>query len=127
MAGLPSRALDTAQREGRFEAEGWRVRKDGTRFWASVVIDPIRDPAGELLGFAKITRDLTERRQAAQALEQAREAIFQSQKMDAALRSAGKKVEFVKYDGLDHQLDDSNARADMLNRIGAALDAAIGH
>ena len=89
MAGLPSRALDTAQREGRFEAEGWRIRKDGTRFWASVVIDPIRDPAGELLGFAKITRDLTERRQAAQALEQAREAIFQSQKMDAIGKLTG--------------------------------------
>ena len=49
-------------REGRFEREGWRVRKDGSRFWAHVVIDPIRDAAGELLGFAKITRDLTERK-----------------------------------------------------------------
>ncbi|AMK17627.1 PAS/PAC sensor hybrid histidine kinase [Sphingobium sp. MI1205] len=61
MAGVPSRALDTAAREGRFEAEGWRIRKDGSRFWASVVIDAIRNPMGDLIGFAKITRDLTER------------------------------------------------------------------
>ena len=61
-AGLPARALETAAREGKFEEEGWRVRKDGTTFWAYVVIDPIRDPDGHLIGFAKITRDLTERR-----------------------------------------------------------------
>jgi PAS domain S-box-containing protein len=65
---IPRIALETARREGRFEAEGWRVRKDGSRFWANVVIDPIRDPAGTLLGYAKITRDLTERRAADEAL-----------------------------------------------------------
>ena len=62
--GVPRIALETAEREGRFEIEGWRVRKDGSRFWANVVIDPIRDPAGALLGFAKVTRDLTDRRAA---------------------------------------------------------------
>jgi PAS domain S-box-containing protein len=67
-AGLPSRGLATAAREGRFEAEGWRVRKDGTRFWAAIVIDAIRGPEGELIGFAKITRDITERRQAQEEL-----------------------------------------------------------
>ena len=66
--GLPEKALRTAAEEGRFETEGWRVRKDGTRFWASVVIDPVRDPSGELIGFAKITRDITERREAERAL-----------------------------------------------------------
>ena len=81
--GLPERALATAAREGRFESEGWRVRKDGTRFWTGVVIDPIRTPSGLLIGFAKVTRDLTERKQAQEALEQAREALFQSQKMEA--------------------------------------------
>ena len=60
-AGLPQRALHTAATEGKFEAEGWRVRKDGTTFWAHVVIDPIRDETGKLIGFAKITRDLNER------------------------------------------------------------------
>lgn len=70
--GLPARALDAARREGRFEAEGWRVRKDGSRFWASVVIDPIKID-GRLIGFAKITRDLTERLDAQRALEQSQE------------------------------------------------------
>lgn len=69
-AGLPQRALDTAIREGRFEGEGWRVRKDGTRFWSHVVIDPILDPSGTLLGFAKITRDLTDRKMAEEVLKQ---------------------------------------------------------
>ena len=70
---MPSRALETAAQEGRFEAEGWRVRKDGSRFWANVVIDPIRDQTGELIGFAKITRDLTERKKAQDALRQSEE------------------------------------------------------
>jgi PAS domain S-box-containing protein len=83
VSGEPQRALDTAKNEGRFVKEGWRIRKDGTRFWASVVIDPIRGDDGALIGFAKITRDLTERQQAQQELDQAREALFQSQKMDA--------------------------------------------
>ncbi|NWK98238.1 hybrid sensor histidine kinase/response regulator [Sphingobium lactosutens] len=89
IAGLPSRALHTAEREGRFEAEGWRIRKDGSRFWANVVIDPIRDPMGNLLGFAKITRDLTERRDAQRALDEARDAIIQTQKMDAIGKLTG--------------------------------------
>ena len=81
--GLPQRALKQAAEAGRFEAEGWRVRKDGTRFWAHVVIDPIRNDDGTLVGFAKITRDITERRNAAAALEETREALFQAQKMEA--------------------------------------------
>jgi PAS domain S-box-containing protein len=82
-ARVPWRALETARSEGRYEAEGWRQRKDGTRFWASVVIDAIRDESGELIGFAKVTRDLTERRQAQLELEQSREQLFQAQKMEA--------------------------------------------
>ena len=81
--GLPQRALETAAREGRFENEGWRVRKDGSQFWAYVIIDPIHDDAGKLIGFAKVTRDLTERRDAARALEKTREELLQSQKMEA--------------------------------------------
>jgi len=87
--GLPQRGLASAEREGRFENEGWRVRKDGTRFWASVVIDAIRDDSGALLGFAKVTRDMTERRNAQLALEEAREALFHSQKMEALGRLTG--------------------------------------
>jgi PAS domain S-box-containing protein len=86
---FPSYALGTAEREGRFEAEGWRVRKDGTRFWAHVVIDSIRDDDGTLLGFAKITRDLTERMEAQRALEKAREAFFQAQKIEAVGQLTG--------------------------------------
>ena len=71
--GLPNRALETAEREGKFEAEGWRVRKDGSRFWAYVVIDPIRDRSGQIIGFAKITRDLTERKAAEQVLHRSEE------------------------------------------------------
>lgn len=82
-AGEPQKALDTVRREGRFEREGWRLRKDGSCFWAHVVIDPVRDDDGQLIGYAKITRDITERREAAQKLEQAREALLQSQKMEA--------------------------------------------
>jgi len=68
-AGHPKRLLETALREGRYEEENWRVRKDGTRFWASVIITPIRNESGTLIGFAKVTRDLTERRLADETLE----------------------------------------------------------
>ena len=66
--GLPARALRTAATQGKFEAEGWRVRKDGTRFWASVVIDPVRDTDGTLIGFAKVTRDISDKKEAERAL-----------------------------------------------------------
>ena len=82
-AGVPSRALATAAATGRFEAEGQRVRKDGSRFWANVVIDAIHDDRGDLIGFAKITRDITERRAAQAALEHAQAQLAQAQKMEA--------------------------------------------
>ena len=69
--GVPERALETARRTGKYESEGWRVRKDGTQFWANVVIDAIHNGPGELIGFAKITRDLTERKAAEEQLRQA--------------------------------------------------------
>jgi PAS domain S-box-containing protein len=75
-AGMPARTLDIATRTGKFEAEGWRVRKDGTEFWAGVVVDAIHNEAGKLIGFAKITRDLTEKRFVDEQLRQ-------SQKMEA--------------------------------------------
>jgi len=82
-AGVPQRALEAARETGRYEAEGWRVRKDGTRLWASVVIDAIRDDDGELIGFAKITRDMTEKRETQLRLDESREQLFRSQKMEA--------------------------------------------
>ena len=82
-AGLPAKALSAAIHEGRFEAEGWRLRKDGTRFWVSAVIDPIFDEEGRHIGFAKITRDITERKLAQDELEETREVLAQSQKLQA--------------------------------------------
>ena len=81
-AGIPAMALRRAAEEGRFETEAWRVRKDGTRFWANVVIDAIHD-GGELVGFVKITRDITERREAQNALQRTQEQLAQAQKMEA--------------------------------------------
>ena len=82
-ADLPGRALRTAAREGRFEAEGWRLRKDGSRFWVHAIIDPIRDDDGRLIGFAKVTRDITDKKRAQDELDSAREALAQSQKLQA--------------------------------------------
>ena len=87
--GLPQRSLDTAAREGRCEMEGWRVRKDGAPFWAHVIIDAIRGEDGQLIGFAKVTRDITERLEANRALDEAREALFQAQKMEAVGQLTG--------------------------------------
>jgi PAS domain S-box-containing protein len=81
-AGVPVKALETARRVGRYEAEGWRCRQDGSHFWAGVVLDTIYD-GGELIGFAKVTRDLTERREAQAELDRSRQQLAQSQKMEA--------------------------------------------
>jgi PAS domain S-box-containing protein len=88
-AELPQKALEIAAKEGRFEKEGWRVRKDGTRFWASVIIDAIHAEDGSLIGFAKVTRDVTEKRRAQEALERARQELFQAQKMEAVGQLTG--------------------------------------
>ncbi len=86
---LPARALEIAEREGRFEREGWRLRKDGSRFWANVIIDAIRTEGGELIGFAKVTRDITEKRQVEEALAKAQRDLFQAQKMEAVGQLTG--------------------------------------
>jgi PAS domain S-box-containing protein len=88
-AGVPEKALATARREGRYEAEGWRIRKNGTRFWASVVIDAIRGDNGDLIGFAKVTRDISERLEVQRILKQAQEQLAVSQKMEAVGQLSG--------------------------------------
>jgi PAS domain S-box-containing protein len=85
----PQTSLSVAAREGRFEKEGWRQRKDGTRFWAHVVIESIRDDGGRLVGYAKVTRDITERKRTQEQLDKAREELFQVQKMEAIGRLTG--------------------------------------
>ena len=109
-AGAPKKALETARETGRYEAEGWRVRKDGERFWASVVVDRINDEEGQLIGFAKITRDMSEKREAQQRLEESREQLFRSQKMEALGQLTG---------GLAHDFNN------LLTAILGAADLAL--
>src|SRR5581483_9240382 len=93
----PEHELEIAVREGRYEEEGWRVRKDGSMFWANVVITALFDHGGELVGFAKVTRDMTERRRAQQAQERATAALEASAAQLAAanrgLQSAAERTE----------------------------------
>ena len=128
-AGVPHRALTTAAREGRFEAEGWRVRRDGTRFRAHVVIDAIRDESGTLIGFAKITRDVTEKYEAQQTLEQTQAALFQAQKMEAIGKLTGgvahdfNNVLQVLRGNLDLLLSRASRDEWSIARLANALDA----
>jgi len=83
LGGIPEASLSTALAEGRYEEERLQMRKDGSRFWANIVIDPVLDDTGKLLGFAKITRDITDKRRAQEELERARDELIQSQKMES--------------------------------------------
>ena len=107
-AGMPDRALETAAREGKYEIEAWRVRKGGARFMANVIIDPVRNSAGQLIGFAKITRDITERRDQQEVLERTRAALAQSQKMESLGQLTG---------GIAHDFNN------LLQIIGSAIGA----
>ena len=111
--GEPQRALATALREGKFQGEAQRMRKNGERFWANVLIDPIHDDLGELIGFAKITRDITERRRAEEELERSREALNQAQKIEALGRLTGG----VAHD-FNNLLTVIRASAELLQRPG---------
>src|SRR4029450_9837124 len=81
-SGIPDAVLQDAKREGKSTGEGWRVRKDGSRFWGEAQIRVVRNERGETIGFAKIVRDVTERRRAQEALERTRDALAMSQKME---------------------------------------------
>jgi PAS domain S-box-containing protein len=94
--GHPQRELEIATAEGRFEEEGWRIRKDGSTFWASVVITAVRDETGELIGFAKVTRDLTDRRNAEQR------ALADARRLAEAESANAAKAEFLT--AMSHEL-----------------------
>ena len=122
---IPRKAIQTAARTGKFEAEGWRVRKDGTRFWASVVINAIRDSEGNVVGFAKVTRDLTERRAA-------EERLLQSQKMEGIGQLTGGvahdfnnllTVIIGNLDALQRHLRDEYPRPRSASALGRERDA----
>lgn len=87
--GLPTRALEIAAREGRYEIEAWHVRKDGSRFWANIVIHPITDEGGQFAGFSNIMRDITAKREQEEELQRVRAALVQSQKMEAVGQLTG--------------------------------------
>ncbi|WP_420133657.1 PAS domain S-box protein [Rhodopseudomonas sp.] len=128
-AGKPARALQIARTTGRYEEEGLRVRKDGSFFWASVIIDPIRDDSGELIGFAKITRDITERRDAQQKLERVQAELAESRKMDALGQLTGGVAHdfnnlLMGLAGGLHRIKRSSSDPAILNTI-SAMESAI--
>jgi len=88
-AGVPQRALEQAQSAGVFKREGWHIRKDGSRFWANVVMHPLYDDGGSVVGFAKVTRDVSERKAAEEKLQQSRDQLLQAQKMEAVGQLTG--------------------------------------
>lgn len=87
--GEPERSLAIALQQNTFQEEGWRVRKDGSRFWACIVIDPIYCETGKLIGFAKVTRDFTERRRAQEELDRQKDILSHTQKLEAIGRITG--------------------------------------
>jgi len=126
--GKPQRALKIAREQGRYEEEGWRVRKDGTFFWASVIIDPIREN-GKLIGFAKITRDITERREAELKLEQMQKQLAESQKLDALGQLTGGVAHdfnnlLMIISGSIHTLKKGVGSDEKLQRAVSAIEAA---
>jgi PAS domain S-box-containing protein len=137
--GKPARALRIARERGRYDEEGWRVRKDGTFFWASVVIDPIYED-GRLVGFAKITRDITERREAQLKLEQMQKQLAEAQKLDALGQLTGGvahdfnnilmiisgSLHFLKKSaGTDAKMQRAISAIDTATRRGASLTSQL--
>jgi PAS domain S-box-containing protein len=134
-AGKPERALEEAARTGRYEEEGWRVRKDGSKFWANVVISPVRGPDGGLIGFTKVTRDMTERRRVeAQLREAERRAEFERlavKERDAFITVAAHELRTpltalkLKLNTMERVLKRDGSASDatkLAERLGGAVD-----
>jgi PAS domain S-box-containing protein len=116
--GKPKRELEIARREGRFEEEGWRVRKDGSQFWANVVLTRVQDSQGELIGYAKITRDLTKRREA----EETERILFREQ----AARAAAELSE-LRIRESEQAAQSAARKAQEANRVKDEFLATVSH
>ena len=123
--GVPGKLLARAEREGRAEHEGWRVRKDGSRFWATVVITALRDPSGGLRGFAKVTRDSTERRQAEESLREQRTLLTKAAGELLALTRRLVEAEEAERRRLARELHDHVGQN--LSALAFNLDIALSH
>jgi PAS domain S-box-containing protein len=123
-SGKPEMALRVAAAQGRFEDEGWRVRKDGSKFWANVIITALRDDAGDLLGFAKVTRDFTERRRAQEALRRSERSLLDLsgwllRVQDDERRRLGREL----HDSVAQMLSRTNMNLSVLQSRAKALDS----
>jgi PAS domain S-box-containing protein len=118
--GRPERDLRVASKGGRFEEEGWRVREDGSRFWANVVVTAVRDETGDLRGFAKVVRDVTERKQAEEALRRSLDALLALFEAAQVLGSSLEREEIgSKLVGITPRISDLDAAAiDLLDAQG---------
>ena len=131
-AGKPAKELEIAEREGRFEEEGWRVRKDGSRFWASVVLSAVRDERGTLVGFTKVTRDMSDRKRAEEAMiERARQqgavaqlGVFAVEQPDfeAVIRRAIDTVRDTLGTELVHVHELTHEGSSLMLRAGCGID-----
>jgi PAS domain S-box-containing protein len=126
-SGFPQYELEVAAREGRFEDEGWRVRKDGSRFWANVVISAVKDAKGRVLGYAKVTRDLTARREAEEqarqlAAEQAARAEAQRRGEELARLNEQLQEQAAE---LEMQAEELQAFVDQQNEANERLQEAV--
>ena len=131
-SGKPAWELEVAKKEGRLEDEGWRVRKDGSRFWANVIITPIRDSSGTLIGFSKVTRDFTERMLAQKSLQDSQRKLQESERslrdlslhllrtQDEERRRIGREI----HDSLGQYLAALRMKLDMMNSESAEKDIA---
>jgi PAS domain S-box-containing protein len=125
--GFPQHELAVAARGGRFEDEGWRIRKDGSRFWANVVITALRDASGALVGFAKVTRDLTERRAAeeqARSLAAEQAARAEAERRGEELRLLSEQLEEQAIE-LEQQREEAQALSEELEQTNEQLQRAL--
>ncbi len=130
-SGKPNRNLQVAATEGSFEEEAWRVRKDGSRFWANVLLTALKDEAGNLRGFSKVTRDMTERKRTEEALEKANDALeIKVEERTAELKNAISQLqsEIIERQGTEKALQESQTRLKLINSIstaGIALNMSV--